>query len=442
MVDGRLIEIMDAPKSRVASVSRDGRFVVSGNNNGEVIAVPLAEAGKMFEFRREDRVISHLAFSAEGDRVVVLAPRTDGQHSVHVIDAENGSYLYSLLGGKGPVRYVSVHPLSGELAVSGEECKVWDLGGSDWRFANGSHSCVAFWGDDGWVFAPTERSNAGLAKLRLGGFDSKGVKYSQGHRGVSVSQDPPLAVVGNLLTLAPIHLVRRVEDGMEELGRFVPEHHLTGFWLSPGGGKLALSTRGGRILSLVDPRSGERLVELEQEFLNAAHDFVWLDQGTLVGAVTAFRQRGTKGSVEGLARWDAASGRVVKKVDSIETINVLCASPDGRRLAEAGGGRNVRIREGGSLDITHEFRVHDGPVTALAWHPTEAVVATGSEDLRVRLWSVRTGELLKEFRGPCAAPHTLRFSPDGKRLGCASLDRVTRIWDLEKFGGSRSVLGD
>ena len=89
----------------------------------------------------------------------------------------------------------------------------------------------------------------------------------------------------------------------------------------------------------------------------------------------------------------------------------------------------MRIRDTATLAVLKEFRVHDGPITALAWHPKKPILATGSADLTIRLWNLETGERIDEFRGPIAAPHTLAFSPSGQRLGCASMDATSRIWD-------------
>ncbi|MDF1755993.1 MAG: hypothetical protein P1U89_24610 [Verrucomicrobiales bacterium] len=100
-----------------------------------------------------------------------------------------------------------------------------------------------------------------------------------------------------------------------------------------------------------------------------------------------------------------------------------------RRIAEAGTDKHVRIRDSETLAVISEFRVHDGAVTALAWHPKKAILATGSGDLTIRLWDVETGERIDELRGPLRAPHQLAFAPSGRRLGCASLDGTTRIWD-------------
>ena len=89
----------------------------------------------------------------------------------------------------------------------------------------------------------------------------------------------------------------------------------------------------------------------------------------------------------------------------------------------------VRIRDAATLAVQQEFRAHDGPITALAWHPTKPIVATASADLSVKLWNVETGRRLEEFRGMLIPPNSLAFSPSGQRLGCTGTFDSTRIWD-------------
>ena len=121
---------------------------------------------------------------------------------------------------------------------------------------------------------------------------------------------------------------------------------------------------------------------------------------------------------------------MLRSVIHSSAMDAIAVAPDGLRFAEAGTDKRVRIRDAKSLAVLREFRAHDGPITALAWHPKMPILATGSADLNIRLWNVDTGERIRNIRGPLAAPHTLVFAPGGQRLGCASLDAVTRIWDL------------
>jgi WD40 repeat protein len=140
--------------------------------------------------------------------------------------------------------------------------------------------------------------------------------------------------------------------------------------------------------------------------------------------------------------WDTSTGQRLVAVTNEISSRVMCAEPDGRRFAEGGialnvpnrdaeGGRahNVRIRDGATLAILREFRAHNGPITALAWHPTRPILATASVDFVIRLWNLEDGTRLEELTGPLSAPSVLSFSPGGNRLATASRDGVARIWE-------------
>ncbi len=72
---------------------------------------------------------------------------------------------------------------------------------------------------------------------------------------------------------------------------------------------------------------------------------------------------------------------------------------------------------------------HDGGVTAVAFSPDGARLATASHDRTVRLWQVPAGTELTQMRndGPVTA---VAFSPDGRRLATASSDRTAKLWEV------------
>jgi WD domain, G-beta repeat len=93
----------------------------------------------------------------------------------------------------------------------------------------------------------------------------------------------------------------------------------------------------------------------------------------------------------------------------------------------------VHIFDTETLAERQTFRAHDGPITALAWHPTRHILATGSDDLTIKLWNLETGRRLDTLRGPTGTPRVLNFSPSGQRLACASPSDNTRIWEPESL---------
>ena len=75
------------------------------------------------------------------------------------------------------------------------------------------------------------------------------------------------------------------------------------------------------------------------------------------------------------------------------------------------------------------LRGHDDEVMSLRFSPDGRSVATASLDRTVRLWSVRD-ETLPTFRG-LRGPVRPALSPDGKRVATASWYQTARIWDVQ-----------
>ncbi|NBV33203.1 MAG: hypothetical protein EBR81_05255, partial [Proteobacteria bacterium] len=105
----------------------------------------------------------------------------------------------------------------------------------------------------------------------------------------------------------------------------------------------------------------------------------------------------------------------------------VSASPDGSRLAEGGGDLRLRVRDGKTLATIREFRAHDAPLTAIAWHPLLPIVATASEDHSVKIWDLRTEKMLQKIALFINVPTGLYWSPDGKSLAVQHSDTASFI---------------
>jgi WD40 repeat protein len=78
--------------------------------------------------------------------------------------------------------------------------------------------------------------------------------------------------------------------------------------------------------------------------------------------------------------------------------------------------------------------VHTVDAERLAvFSPDETLLAVGSIDGVVRLWSTAGWTLRAELPGHAGAILALGFRADGRLLISAGYDRTTRIWDLEQL---------
>jgi WD40 repeat protein len=288
-----------------------------------------------------------------------------------------------------------------------------------------------FWGDEETLFAPGP--TAGSAVLQQITGDVARVLWtpeSADHGQPSVSADGHRAALSRYDSVNTVVVIERKGAEVKTVSSFYPRNVFNYLRLSPSGDVVAVVTRSGSDLELHDVAANKELVRLDTRGIVRFNDIVWLEGGkTIVGLVTSQKPRNVEGSVEELISWDARTGKRLQVVTNGTLSSVGSASMEGKRFAEAGSDRNVRIRDAATLQVLMEFRAHNGPISALAWHPRRPVLATASEDLSVRLWNLETGQRLEELQGSLAPPNVLSFSPGGFRLATAARDGVARIWE-------------
>ena len=77
--------------------------------------------------------------------------------------------------------------------------------------------------------------------------------------------------------------------------------------------------------------------------------------------------------------------------------------------------------------------LHHGVVEAAAFLPDITNILTTNGDGQIKVWDVRSGEVLHRFTGHKASVRTLALSPDGDLFASGSDDGAVKIWDLGGF---------
>lgn len=73
---------------------------------------------------------------------------------------------------------------------------------------------------------------------------------------------------------------------------------------------------------------------------------------------------------------------------------------------------------------------HTSSVAAVAFSPDGTLIASGSLDKTIKLWSAVSGKELKTLRGHAEMVNSIAFSPDGKTLVSCSVDQTVKLWNV------------
>jgi len=199
----------------------------------------------------------------------------------------------------------------------------------------------------------------------------------------------------------------------------------------------------GTRIAVFDTSTGRSLNPPDLTNVVAVRALGWLHgDSSLVGLVSTGRPRGNDGSVDTIFLWDASSGRIIRTSPYEAPMDILSVAPDGRRFAEAGSTGNehsLRIRDAETLAVQQEIRIHNGRVSAIAWHPVRPLLATADSQSSIRLWDRTTARLVREWRSD-EVPLHLGFSPTGTLLLSENYESGTgRIWKVDDPGNDQTA---
>jgi WD40 repeat protein len=236
---------------------------------------------------------------------------------------------------------------------------------------------------------------------------------------------PHGAVVARGPTAAPVLITPR-----GRLARVLP--HVVLLAAAPGGRFVAaaIEDRAGRRRASIFDRRGRLLHALAGIGVS---DLEFSRDGARVVVASA----------DGLTTlWDARSGkrvRVFRDHDrdgkKLSSVNTLAFNPDGTLLATGSDDSGVRVFTVATGERTFFLFGHTNPVNQVVWSPDGRVVASASNDRTVLLWRVHdivgAGSLAATLTGHGEAVRTAAFTPDSLRLVSGSDDGTIRIWDAE-----------
>ena len=127
--------------------------------------------------------------------------------------------------------------------------------------------------------------------------------------------------------------------------------------------------------------------------------------------------------------WDAATLTQVATLEARSWVDAVSFSPDGAILAIASSDV-VKLWDVKTLDLIDTLEGHSSSIFSVSFSPDGKLLASGSHDNTVRLWDVGTRDLIDTLEGHSTMVTTVSFSPDGTLLASGSHDNTVRLWDV------------
>jgi serine/threonine protein kinase/WD40 repeat protein len=430
--DGRFLGVFDHQVQSMAP-SADGERLALGCMLGEVVIVDSKTGTKIQAGQFHEGTIVDLAWTANNTLVTV---GLDGSaHRIAMWDGRNGSPLGFLFGleTKGRNQEIILDAAGGFLLTLRDEPRVWRVP-VDIEIAKISMQCdqghaASFAADNvliagrRWSSAAYDLSNPAAPKMAMEELLGSGHSLSASHVGSG------LIVTGSRQQRdSNIRLYRLKAGKPELLWVKVIGENIQNLDFDPAGERIMVCSLG-RNVRVFSVANGREL----HSFKGPAGAFLGRSGELMLGIQTKGRKADS--ASDEVLILESNTGRIVQRRAVESRLDSFAVSIDRHLVAVAGAEQMVTILDGETLEIRKKFRAHDGAISALAFHPVQPVIASGSADGSVKLWNLQSGKRVASFMGIRGIPSTIAFSPSGHLLAVQGKESLVRIFDLAHLNG-------
>ena len=113
-----------------------------------------------------------------------------------------------------------------------------------------------------------------------------------------------------------------------------------------------------------------------------------------------------------------------------DSVNSVAYSPDGQTLASGSNDETIKVWNVKTGNLLQTLKGHSELVYSVAYSPDGQTLASGSYDNTIKLWDINTGNLLQTLTGHSDWVRSVAYSPDGQTLASGSNDETIKLWNV------------
>jgi hypothetical protein len=111
-----------------------------------------------------------------------------------------------------------------------------------------------------------------------------------------------------------------------------------------------------------------------------------------------------------------------------DSVSSVAISADGQTLVSGSEDMTIKLWNLKTGDLLRTLTGHEGDVSSVAISPDGQTLASGGEDNTIKLWNLKTGDLLRTLTGHEGPVHSVAISADGQILASGSWDKTIKLW--------------